>query len=1512
MRKVTDFIVKARYVFLTLFVILAIFSLYLGTKVNINEDIMKYLPETSEIKIGKDIMDEEFIEQDSSVLNVMFKGLSDTEKEDTLKKLESINGVSSVLYENTDEYNRDKYTLYVLNVDDYDHSKTAENVYNEVNEMKPEAMSGSIYSEWKPVLQIWIVVVAIAMAMIILTILSESYIEPWLYLISIGIAVFINKGTNIIFPSVSNITDSIVAILQLALSMDYSIMLSNRYRQEREKEKDKTKAMKNALYDSFKAISSSSITTVVGLLALVFMSFTIGRDLGLVLAKGVLLSLVSIFFCLPGLLVLCDKLIMNSKKKTINFNLKGLGKYSYKTRWVQLVFIIASFIAAYILKGNIGILYTGTQQDEVGKHFPSTNQIAIIYENKYDEIITKYCKSIEDDEKANQVLCYGNTINEKLAYNELNQKFKDLGQDTEIDDYLIKIIYYNYYNKNTKDSMTLSEFTKFIKSDVYSNEKVSESIDDNIKENMDLLENFATKDNVNQKRTASEIANILDMNESDANDLLIYYNSKHLDTKMSIKDFVNFMINEVSVDPNYGSSVDANTLASLKQLQPFINTNTINKQMTSNEIANTFGIDKSLVDQLFLFYRTTQDSKSTMTINEFATFSLSLKSNPSFASMFDEETTKKLTLLQTLSNDNIINKEYKSNELARVLSSMGINNLDSNTVSMLYFYNYYLSNEPTNKMSLYDFANFLGKLKQSPVYSSYVSAVDNSQIETLKTFSNNTLKNTSIDYKTMANKLSSFGFTEDSVKSLYVYNYILNNNDTTTTMTLNEFANLALSLDDNTLACGSNCDSIRASLTKLKSLSDKNVTSAKLDANTMAATLGADINTVNYIYTNVSTTEMSIEEFVNACGGVNSTDANIKTVAMIIANQSTKMDYNTINNFVGIGTDKTKTLYLLKDADSNKMSVNSLINFILTRYAANDEKIVNSFTTEQISSLKQAAAIISISGNEYNYTEMASVFGTMNTNITSNETKLLYGLYNYQGISVNDTKSVKEIINFLVANKNDHMISSKLGDNIELLSLGNIIVNNTNTRYTYKEMAALIEQNESTVKNIYGVADYSGLTTTMNPLEFVNLILNNKDNELLKGKIDNSTISTLNLVKKVMESTLNNTKYNATDLAKLLGSDKDTLSLVLSLYNSRYIKANSTISLIDFTNFIISDVIPNPTYSSKIDNESKDKLNTVNAIMNNTLNGTKYNSLDLYNVLNKLSDGLDYNLIDIVYTYYGSKNNYDDSWKLTVEEIVNYLNNDLLKDEKYSSFLDADMTKTIKDAKNTIDDAKKLLVSDKYSRAVINSKYGAEDKDTFKFIQNALDTVGENDGVYVVGESPMALEMSQSFNGELNYITILTMIFIFVVVAITFKDLLVPLILVLMIQCAVYVTMAVLSITGSSVYFIALLIVQAILMGATIDYAIVYTTYYKEMRETMGVRDSLVNAYNKSIHTILSSSAILIIVTLVVASFSEAIPAMICKTVSEGTFCSVILILFVLPGVLAAFDKLICRKEYYK
>ena len=1378
MKKFTDFIVEHKNIILIIFVFLTGISLYGSTKVNINSDITKYLPKTSETRIGKDIMDSSFKEQKSSELNVMFKGLTSSEKEETLEKLEKITGVSKVLHDDSEEYNNGEYTLYTLKVNDYDHSKTAENVYNEVvKNYDYKAMSGSIYNEYKPVLKLWIVALAIGMAMVILTFLSKSYIEPWLYLISIGIAVFINKGTNIIFPSVSNITDSITAILQLALSMDYSIMLSNRYRQEREKTKDKNKAMKQALFDSFKAISSSSVTTVVGLLALVFMSFTIGKDLGFVLAKGVFLSLVSIFFCLPGLLLLFDKQIINSKKKSLEFNLTKLGKFSYKTRWAQLIIIIVAFTSAYLLKGNLGILYTDSEQDEVGKHFKATNQIAIIYENQYEDIMAKYCKSLENDKKANQVLCYSNTINQKLAYNELNAKFKELGQDTELDDYLIKLIYYNYYNKNTNDSMSLDEFIKFIKSDIYTNPKLVSAINNDVKNNMTLLENFASKENVSKVRDSSEIASILGIGESEVNDLLILYNAKNINSKMTIADFVNFMLGTVVNNKTYASSIDNATIASLKQLQPFTNKNNINRQMNQSEIASLFGLDEKTVNDLFLFARANGNSTTTMTINEFANIALSLKDNPSLSSMFNEEMVNKLTVLKTLSDTSNINKKYDSTTISNMLSKMGLTNLDSNTVSLLYFYNYYLNN--SNSLTKLSLNTFVNEVLMDNNISSLLPASVNTYKPYLVKFSNKDFITTSLNKIDMYNELKNYGFSEEQINTIYMSIY----------KALNPNASNEEIITDTTLT-----------LTPYKVIS--------VALNSMQPT--------DNMY------------------------ANLKLLVSI-------MD----------------------------LSYNETYNVVPT----------------------------------YTYQELASYLANISSDITKETVGLGYSYYDYKTTQSSKKMSIKELVNFVVSNQNDTLIASKLGNNKDMLLLAYNIVNNTEAKYNYKELSKVISQDESLVKSVYGVADYTKLATTMSPLEFANLILNNKNNSLLASKLNKATLTKLNLVKEVMMSSLKDSKYTAKELANLLGSDSDTISLVMALYSS---DSSTKISLVDFTDFIISDVLTNDKFSTRFDNEAKEKLVTVNGIMKNTLMGSKYNSLELYNILNKLTNGLDYNLIDLVYIYHGSENLYDSSWRLTVEEIANYLNDVILKDEKYKSFLDKEMQDKIISAKDTISTARELLVSKKYSRAILNTKYGKESKDTLAFVQKTIDEVGNKKGIYVVGDSPMALEMSKSFNNELDFITILTILFIFVVVAFTFKDLLIPLILVLIIQCAVYVTMAILSMTGSKVYFISLLIVQAILMGATIDYAIVYTTYYKESRETMNIQKAIINAYNKSIHTILSSSSILIIVTLIVSSFADAIAAKICETISQGTFCSVILILLILPGVLATCDKLICRKNVYK
>ena len=1355
MKKITNLIVNGRYVFLTLFIIVACFSLYLSTKVNINEDIMKYLPETSETKIGKDIMDKEFAKQDSSILNVMFKGLSENEKDDTLKKLENLEGVSSVKYENNDKYNKDDYSLFILNVDDYADSKTSTNVYNYVKDnFNTAGMSGTIYDENKPLLQLWVVILAILCAMVILTILSDSYVEPWLYLISIGIAVFINKGTNIMFDSVSSITNSIVAILQLALSMDYSIMLSNRYKQEKANHLNKIDAMKEALYHSFAAISSSSITTIVGLLALVFMSFTIGKDLGIVLAKGVLLSLLSIFFCLPALLLIFDNLVEKTYKKSPKFNLSKLGTKVYKIRYIQAFAVIALFIAAYLLKGNINVLYTGSEQDKVGKVFPATNQIAIVYANEYEKLMTSFCKDFEKNENIDQVLCYSNTINEKLAYNELNDKFEDLGQDTKVDEYLIKILYYNYYNKENNNKMTINEFISFIKSDVYSNENLNNQIDSKTKDNLDLLTNFTSSNEINKKRTITDIANILGMNESDASKILIYYNSKNLDTKITIKDFVNFMLNDVANDKEYSSNLDSNTISKLQTLQKFTNTDYINKKMNALELSNMFGIDKYLVEQLLLFYRTTSESTTKISLNEFATFTISLASNDKYKSLFDEDTINSLSLLKIISDENIINQEIDATNMKNSLNSIGVS-LDDEAINILYIY-----------------------------YTGY---------------------------------------------------------NTNTKLTLNEFANTAISI--------SNDD-------KYKSyFSDETISS-----------LNNIINLNTYYDKSLPNT-------------------NLYDMFGIDDESAAKLNYAITGNVTG----------------SYTMTPLNFVNTLL-----GNEEISSSFGENNLKSLKLAAYIMSNISTKYDVNSLSDTL-SQDKNIVS----FIYGIYDYNSNNLKNI-SIKNLVNFIYDNQNNQMISKYMEGNTDKLGLAYKVVNNTNTLYSYSEISSITGTSEEKTKMIYGVYDYNTKDTKLTPLELCNLIISNSNNELLKDKISSSQLKELNLVKEVMTSTLNSTKYSASNLSSLLGIDSEKMSLLFSLYNSKYIKNGQEISLYNNVNFIVNNVMNNKNYSNNFDSSKKEKLNTINKLMSNSLNNYKYTSNETFGTLKVLSDNLEQSLIDLVYMYYGSSNEYNDSWKMTIEEFINYINDDILTDSRFDNFIDKDKRDKIIHAKKTVDKSKKMIVSSKYSRIVLNTSYPFEEQETFDFINDIHDRIGDKEDIYVVGNSPMAVEMSKTFNGELNRITILTMIFIFIVVALTFKDLIIPFVLVLIIQTAVYTTMSVISLSGGSVYFISLLIVQAILMGATIDYAIVYTEYYRESRLTMGVKDAIIDAYNRSIHTIISSSSILIIVTLVVAGFASAIAAKICETISQGTFVAALLILLVLPGVLAATDKFICRKGYYK
>ena len=263
---------------------------------------------------------------------------------------------------------------------------------------------------------------------------------------------------------------------------------------------------------------------------------------------------------------------------------------------------------------------------------------------------------------------------------------------------------------------------------------------------------------------------------------------------------------------------------------------------------------------------------------------------------------------------------------------------------------------------------------------------------------------------------------------------------------------------------------------------------------------------------------------------------------------------------------------------------------------------------------------------------------------------------------------------------------------------------------------------------------------------------------------------------------------------------------------------------------------------------------------------------------------------------------YDDNYTLLVKKLVDYLNKDNLNDSRFDDFIDDSINERIKNSNDKIKDAKDLLVSDNYSRMLIITDLANESNDT----REDLNNIGDK---YLIGNLPFVYDISKSFDSEFNFISLITLISIFVVVALTFKSIISPLIISLIIECSVYVTMGILAFQGETVYFISLLVVQSILMGATIDYGIVYTSYYLENRKKYDVSESLSKSYRKSSHTILTSGTILILVTFTVGIFADGVTSKICMMLSECSLCSVLLIMFILLGVMAVLDKIIIKEK---
>lgn len=655
MRKLAEVIVKNRYFVLAVIVVLTIFSAVMIPKVNIVTDMAEYLPDDSSMRKGMDIMEREFPDMETgNTIRVMFQELPQEEKESLKVDLEKISYVDSVDYESdSEDYNKDDYSLYVIHTLYDTDSKELADIESAITDSYTDyyGMVYSIDTNEIGGIPVWILCLALGMLMCILFVMCSSWTEPFLFLVTILLAIIINMGTNAFLGGVSYITNSIASILQLVLSMDYSIILINRYRQEIETSENHTEAMKKALSAAFSSITSSSLTTIVGLLALVFMKFKIGADMGIVLAKGVLISMLCIFTVLPGLILIFDKWIQKTSKKTLHISMNKVGAFEFKFRYAVLGVFVIFFAGIIFAKGNTNIAYTMSEENEIDRVFPAKNSIVILYDNNDEAQANALAEYLEKEESVDSVMSYGSTIGEEYSVEEMADIVEDMGSDISIDKTMMDFIYYEYHDGNPDKNLTLTEFVSFIQNEIMQNELFTEVIDTESKSQIDSFALFTDTDELSKQRSSTELGQMFGIDSV----MLEQVYAMAGVSSMSIQEFLQFISSNQTMAEAMASGGNAAQMQQMQMIQTIVASVMEEKEYSFSEMAALFGgvseeFDEEQIELLYTFYCSIHDADSTWRMTPIGMIQFLMEDmtqNKKYAEFFDEDTKEMLDTAYT-------------------------------------------------------------------------------------------------------------------------------------------------------------------------------------------------------------------------------------------------------------------------------------------------------------------------------------------------------------------------------------------------------------------------------------------------------------------------------------------------------------------------------------------------------------------------------------------------------------------------------------------------------------------------------------------------------------------------------------------------------------------------------------------------------------------------------------------------------------------------------------------------
>ena len=363
MEKIATFIVDKRNLFFLLYAFALIFSIVATGWVKVENDITTYLPEDTETRQGLTVMNDNFVTYGTA--RVMVSNVTYETAENICSDLESIDGVTSVDFDDTTDHYKSASALFSVTFDGTTTDDISIHALHTIRDMLAGYdtyidtevgvdTSADLQSEMSVIL-----VLAAIVIVLVLTLTSRSYAEVPVLIMTFGAAALLNMGTNFLCGTISFISNSVTVILQLALAIDYAIILCHRFSDEHET-KDTREACIAALSKAIPEISSSSLTTISGLGALAFMHFGIGRDMATVLIKAILFSLLSVFTLIPGLLMVFSKKIDATRHKNLIPKITFLGKFDVATRFIVPPIFAVVVVVTAVLANKCPYCYSYT------------------------------------------------------------------------------------------------------------------------------------------------------------------------------------------------------------------------------------------------------------------------------------------------------------------------------------------------------------------------------------------------------------------------------------------------------------------------------------------------------------------------------------------------------------------------------------------------------------------------------------------------------------------------------------------------------------------------------------------------------------------------------------------------------------------------------------------------------------------------------------------------------------------------------------------------------------------------------------------------------------------------------------------------------------------------------------------------------------------------------------------------------------------------------------------------